>query len=46
MTEAERHAKITEAVSQIGKLIGVCAQNGLDKSDILTMMQTATSLMC
>lgn len=42
----QRHAKISEAVSQIGRLIEVCAKNGLDKDDILIMLQTSTSLFC
>jgi flagellar biosynthesis/type III secretory pathway chaperone len=46
MTEKERHAKITEAVSQIGQLIGTCAAHNMDRGDILTMLQTSTSLFC
>ena len=44
MTKEEKHAKISEGVAQIGRLVGVCAENGLDKDDILIMLQTATSL--
>lgn len=46
-TEAEknqRHAKMSEGVAQIGRLVGVCAQQGLGKDDILIMLQTSTSL--
>lgn len=44
MTKKERHAKMNEAVVQIGKLISVCAKEGLNQADILIMLQTATSL--
>ncbi len=40
----QRHAKMNEAVAQIGRLIGVCAKEGLNKDDILIMLQTSTSL--
>lgn len=46
MNQKERHEKITEAVAQIGRLVGVCAQVGLDQDDILIAMQTATSMLC
>jgi hypothetical protein len=45
MTE-EKHAKMNEGVTQIGRLIGVCAENGLGQDDVSIMMQTATSLFC
>lgn len=44
MDKKERHAKMSEAVAQIGRLFGVCAEKGLDKEDILIILQTATSL--
>jgi len=46
MTDKERYAKMGEAVSQIGRLIAVCSENGLDGNDILIMLQTSTSLFC
>ena len=46
MNDKERHAKMTEGVTQIGKLVGHCAKHGLYQSDIVIMMQTATSLVC
>ena len=44
MDKQEKHAKMSEAVAQIGRLVGVCAKEGLDKDDILIMLQTSTSL--
>ena len=46
MTNKERQAKISEAVSQIGRLVGACAKHGLTQDDIMTMIQTSTSLVC
>lgn len=46
MTEAEKHAKITEGVNQIGRLVGQCAKHDMTVSDIMIMMQTSTSLFC
>ena len=46
MTDQERHAKMSEGVAQIGKLVGHCAKHGLTESDIMIMLQTSTSLVC
>lgn len=46
MTTKQRHAKITEGVMQIGRLIEVCAKNGLTVEDVQVMMQTSASLFC
>lgn len=46
MTEAD-HKKITGGgVTQIGRLVGQCAKHNMTVSDIMIMMQTATSLVC
>ena len=46
MTHKERQEKISEAVAQIGRLVGACAKHGLGQDDILVTLQTATSLLC
>lgn len=46
MKAEERHAKMSEAVLQIGKLTTACSQAGLDQDDMMLILQTATSLMC
>ena len=46
MTDEERHKKITEGVTQIGRLVGQCAKHDMSVSDIIIMLQTSTSLVC
>ena len=46
MKQEEKNAKMNEAVSQIGRLITVCAENGLDQGDVSIMLQSSTSLFC
>jgi hypothetical protein len=46
MTEEERQEKRSEAVSQIGKLVGACIRAELGRQDVMVILQTATSLMC
>lgn len=49
MTEEAKkltHRKMSEGVAQIGRLVAICAKEGLTESDIIIMLQTATSLVC
>ena len=46
MSNARDQAMMRTAISQIGLIIGRCAEEGLDKLDISIIMQTSMSLLC